>query len=90
MKRFFPAWIFPLLIAFSVGTVWLRLAAVRSSYAINKADRMISSLRAEREKAELKLAQLRSPKRLERLARERFRLQPPTTAQLIRLEATRL
>ena len=89
MRRFFPPWILPLVVIFSIGTVWLRLAVVRSSYAISKSDRMIASLRGEQEKAELRLAQLRSPKRLEKLARERFHLQPPSTAQVVKLEVTR-
>lgn len=50
---------------------------------------MIASLRAEQEKAELRLAQLRSPKRLEKLAREKFKLQPPGTAQVVKLEVGR-
>ncbi len=90
MRRYFPTWVFPFLIAFCIGTVWLRLAVVRSSYAINKSDRMIGSLRGEREKAGLRLALLRSPKRLEKLAREKFHLQPPSTAQVIKLEVKRL
>ncbi len=86
MKRYFPVWVLPLFIAFSIGTVWLRLAAVRASYSVNRADRLIAEVQKAREKAEVKLASLKSPKRLEKIARERFGLKPAQAEQVVRLK----
>lgn len=86
LKRFIPFWSIPILLIFSVGTVWLRLAIVRTTYEINEATRGIEQLRQEKEKLELKIAELRSPRRLEMLARTQFGLSQPKMEQVVRLK----
>lgn len=81
-----PLWAIPVLIAMAIGTVWVRLWSVRTTYAIDETDRMIRGLQREQERAELRLASLRSPKRLEGLARTRFGLAPPRRDQVIHLK----
>jgi len=83
IQRFFPLWVFSVLILMAVGTVWLRLAVVRTTYEINQLDKMIRNSSQERERLELKTAQLRSPRRLELLARKKFNLFPPKTNQVV-------
>jgi cell division protein FtsL len=84
-KRWMPFWVVPTLVVMAVGTVWVRLWIVRTTYSIDETDRMHRSLQQERERAELKLASLRSPRRLELLARTKFQLVPPRHDQVIHL-----
>jgi cell division protein FtsL len=77
MKKYFPLWIFPVLIVMAIGTVWLRLYVVRTTYEINQNDRMVANLQQESEQHQLKLSELRSPRRLESLAKVRFGLVQP-------------
>jgi cell division protein FtsL len=86
MKRWIPLWIIPVITVFSVGTVWLRLKIIRTTYAIHEADRNLAKTRHERELLLLKVAALRSPKRLENLARHQFGLVQPTAQQLVYLQ----
>lgn len=86
MKRWIPLWIIPVITVFSVGTVWLRLKIIRTTYAIHEADRNLAKTRRERELLLLKVAALRSPKRLENLARHQFGLVQPTAQQLVYLQ----
>ncbi len=86
MKRFFPGWTIPVLIAFAFSTVWLRLTVVRTTYELNEANKTLHNLKLENEKLELKVAQLRSPRRLEAIAKQRFRLSPPTPDRIIQLK----
>ena len=72
-----PFRVVPVLIVFAIGTVWLRLAIVRTTYAINQAERTGRDLRQEREELELKVTGLRSPRRLERLAHDKLGARPP-------------
>jgi len=85
-KKWFPLWIFPVLIGMAVGTVWLRLAIIRTTYDINQTEQAIRNAHQELEQTQLKLAALRSPRRLEGIARTRFGLTQPTSAQLIHLK----
>jgi hypothetical protein len=83
LKKWMPLWTVPTLIVFAIGTVWLRLAIIRTTYAINQADRGMNRVRQEREQLQLKLAALRSPRRLEALARTRFGLSQPRMEQVV-------
>ncbi len=79
-------WVIPVMILMAVVTVWLRLTIVRTTYEIGQTDRMIRNLKQEREKLELKLAGLRSPRHLEQLARTKFGLSQPRADQVVHLK----
>lgn len=85
IRRYMPAWTLPLLVIFAIGSVWLRLKVVRTTYEINETEKSLAEGRQEQERLELKVAQLRSPRRLELLAKSKFRLNPPKIDQVIRL-----
>ncbi|MCM2277642.1 MAG: septum formation initiator family protein [Oligoflexia bacterium] len=85
MKRWLPIWTIPVLIVMAIGTVWLRLSIVGTTYSIAQADRKIRELQQEREQLELKVTGLRSPRRLELLAKTRFGLSQPRSEQLIHM-----
>lgn len=84
-SRWMPIWVVPALILLAIGTVWLRLAIVRTTYAINQAERTDRELRQEREDLELKVTALRSPRRLESIAKSKFGLGTPRSDQVIHL-----
>ncbi len=86
MKKWLPLWVYPMLVVMAIGTVWLRLHVVRTTYEITQLDRMIRNLHQEREREELKLAGLRSPRRLESIARGKFQLEKPRQDQVIYLK----
>ena len=86
MKKFFPLWTIPVLIAFAFATGWIRLSVVQTTYELNEANKTLHNLKLENEKLELRVAQLRSPRRLEAIARQKFRLSPPTPEKLIQLK----
>lgn len=86
MKRFFPVWVFPILIAFAFMTVWIRLTVVKTTYELNQANKTLNNLKLEKEQLELKVAQLRSPRRLESLAKQKFNLNPPSPDRVISLK----
>jgi len=86
MKKFFPLWTIPVLIAFAFATVWLRLTVVQTTYELNQANKTLHNLKLENEKLELKVAQLRSPRRLEALAKRKFKLNPPTPDRMIQIK----
>jgi cell division protein FtsL len=86
MKKFFPLWTIPVLIVFAFATVWLRLTVVQTTYELNQANKTLHNLKLENEKLELKVAQLRSPRRLEGIAKQKFKLSPPTPEKLIQLK----
>ena len=83
--RWIPIWVLPLLVVFAIGSVWLRLSIVRTTYEIDEVGKMIRNTQLDREKLELKVAKLRSPRHLEALARKKFGLVPPNSEQVIRL-----
>lgn len=89
LKKWVPLWSIPTLILFSIGTVWLRLSIIRTTYAINETNRQIDHTRQEKELLQLKLAALRSPRRLEGLAKSRFGLALPEVDHIIHLQAER-
>ncbi len=86
MKRWLPWWAIPVLIIFSIGTVWLRLKIVRITYAIHEADQGLIRVRREKEQLLLKVAALRSPRRLESLAHQQFGLSQPRSGQVVYLQ----
>ncbi len=86
MKKFFPLWTIPVLIAFAFATVWIRLSVVQTTYELNEANKTLHNLKLENEKLELRVAQLRSPRRLEAIARQKFKLAPPTPEKLIQFK----
>lgn len=85
MRRWFPPWAVIVLIGFSIGTVWLRLSFIGASYSIDQSDRVIRELQEQKEKTELRVTALRSPRRLEILARTRFGLSHPKAEQIIHI-----
>ena len=67
----------------AIGTVWLRLTIVRMTYSVAQTEKMIRNLQHSRETAEVKLASMKSPRRLEALARSRFGLSQPHSDQVV-------
>jgi len=90
LKKWIPFWAVFVVVIFAAGTVWLRLAIVRITYAINQADHEIDRARQSRELLHLKVAALRSPRRLEVLARKKFGLSPPSVSQTIQMKKAEL
>ncbi len=86
IKKWIPLWTIPLVVLMAIGTVWLRLSIVRTTYAINQTNRVIANLRIEREKVAYKVAGLRSPRRLELIARSKFQLAQPKSDQVVYLK----
>jgi len=83
-----PLWAVPVLFAMAVGTVWLRLTIIRTTYEISQNDRMIRNLQQEREQQELRVTALRSPRRLESLARVKYGLTQPKADQVVHMRST--
>jgi cell division protein FtsL len=83
MLRWIPLWVVPVVLILSIGTIWLRLTMVKMTYRVSEMDRKITTLRHERERLTLELASLRSPRRLEKLARQSLKLSPPARNQVI-------
>ena len=86
MRSFFPWWTLPVLVLFAFATVWLRLSVVQTTYELNQANKTLNNLKLESEKLELKVAQARSPRKLEALARQKFKLNPPTPDRMIQMK----
>ncbi len=80
-----PIWVWPILLLFAAGTIWLRLAMVSTSYEIGQTDQRIANARQAKQDLEIEVARLRSPRHLETLARGRFGLEPPRANQTIRM-----
>ena len=70
----------------AIGTVWLRLTIVRMTYSVAQTEKMIRNLQHSRETAEVKLASMKSPRRLEALARSRFGLSQPHYDQVVHVQ----
>lgn len=86
IRRWMPLWALPVLILMAIGTVWLRLSIVRTTYSIGQSDKMIQSLKQAREQMELKVTALRSPRRLESLARTKYGMTQPRADQVIHMK----
>jgi cell division protein FtsL len=63
--------------------VWVRLQTVRTGYELSAARRLEHRLQQEQRELELEIATLTSPRRLERIARERLGMGPPTAGQIV-------
>jgi cell division protein FtsL len=88
-KRWIPLWSIPLIVVLAIGTVWLRLSMVRTSYAIDQTNQEIRALEQAKEQMELKVTGLRSPRRLEQIARSKG-LTQPRAEQVIHITGTDL
>ena len=86
MKHWLPRWIFPVIIALSALTVWLRLSIVKTTYSVSQTEKMIRNAKLEREQAKIRLASLRSPRRLEILSKTKFKLEQPRSEQVVYLK----
>ncbi len=86
MKKWIPVWAIVLIPLFSIGTVWLRLKIIRTTYAIHEVDQSLAKIRREKEQLLVRVAALRSPKRLESLARHQFGLAQPRSGQVVYLQ----
>jgi hypothetical protein len=84
--RWFPKWIFPVLLILSIVTVALRLKIVNTVYEINQTEKIITNSKRAKEKAAIKIAALRSPRRLEILSKIRFKLVQPEAKQVVYLK----
>jgi hypothetical protein len=84
-RKWIPLWVIPVVIVLAIGTVWLRLSIVRTTYAINQSEKEIQGLRQAREQMELKVTALRSPRHLEGLARGKYGLGTPRAEQIVHL-----
>ena len=85
-SRIFPGWIWPCIIVLTIVSVWVRLGVVASSYDVSQAEKTIRSLRLDREQIELRVAGLKSPRRLEGLARSQFGLSQARPEQVVHME----
>lgn len=83
LKKWVPLWVIPAVIIFSIGTVWLRLSMIRITYQIHEMNRTLDRTRQDKEILQLKLAALRSPRRLEGLAKSKFGLGQPKMDQVV-------
>jgi cell division protein FtsL len=86
MKHWFPKWIFPVLLILSIVTVALRLKIVNTVYEINQTEKMISNSKHEKENAAIRIAGLRSPRRLEIISKTQFKLAQPDAKQVVYLK----
>lgn len=82
-SKWIPLWVYPILLVFAVATVWLRLTVIRTGYDINQTEKMIRNLHQEQERAELKVAGLKSPRRLEQIAKTKLGLSQPKAEQVV-------
>lgn len=85
IRRWIPLWTVPLIVVMAAGTIWLRLTIVSMTYEVDQSQKMIRNALQDVERLELDVARLRSPRRLEALARMRFGLVPPRAEQVIHL-----
>lgn len=87
-KKIVPTWVYFALVLFATGTVWLRLNIIRTTYVINETNQAIEKSHQENELLTLKLADLKSPRKLEILARKKFKLSQPKIDQVIHFTRT--
>jgi cell division protein FtsL len=73
------------MVVMAIGTVWLRLSIVRTTYEIDQVDRQTHALQQAREQMDLQITALRSPRRLELIAHTKFGLVPPRAEQIVHL-----
>jgi len=87
-SEWFPSWIWPVFLLMTIMSVWVRLSVVKTTYDVSQSDRALRSLQQDREQIELRVAGLKSPRRLEVLARSKFALTQPRADQVIYLETS--
>lgn len=75
-------------VAAALFYVWAEITTVRLGYTLSQASDAHGSLLEVNRGLRIEVAALRAPERLERLAVERFQLEPPRTEQVIRLEGS--
>jgi hypothetical protein len=85
MKKYFPVWVWPVLFLFSVGTIWLRLWMIGTTYEINQMNQSIKNVQEQSEQSRLRLTRFQSPQQLQALAKKKFKLQSPQSKQIIHL-----
>jgi len=76
-----------LTVLLAIATVWLRLEVVKMSYDIGQADKQITVLKQDREKVELRAVELKSPRKLEPIAKQKYKLAPPSVDQIVYMNA---
>jgi cell division protein FtsL len=85
LKQWVPIWVYFVLIVFAVGTVTLRLTIVRASLNKSQIEKMLSNSMHEQDQLNSQLSQLKSPRRLERLAKTKYMLDTPMANQVMEL-----
>ncbi|MFZ9594493.1 MAG: hypothetical protein ACO3A2_00245 [Bdellovibrionia bacterium] len=85
VSRILPIWVVFALVVFAIGSVWIRLHIIRTTYAINEMHRKMEQTKQDSELLQVKLSSLKSPKHLEALARRKFGLLQPRMDQVIRM-----
>jgi cell division protein FtsL len=63
--------------------VWVRLQVVHAGYELSTARRLAHRLEQEQRELGIEVATLTSPRRLEKIARERLGMGPPTPGQIV-------
>lgn len=69
-------------VAAALFCVWSRLQVVKEGYALSDLNKEIKGLRVEHERLNLAAASLRTPERLEDIARNRLGMQFPAPSQI--------
>lgn len=87
MKRWKLAALVTGVMTLALSSVWLRLQVVRTSYEINQQDKLIKNLLLEKETLEAELARLKSPERLERLAKSEFQMEQASVNRILSVKA---
>jgi cell division protein FtsB len=82
-NRIAPVWAFFALVVFATGTVWVRLNIIHTTYAVNEINQKIEKAHQAGEILKLRLAALKSPKKLEELARRKFHFSQPRIEQVV-------
>jgi cell division protein FtsL len=85
VSKILPVWVVFALVFFAIGSVWIRLNIIRTTYSINEVHRKIEQTKQETEILGVKLSSLKSPKHLEALARKKFGLLQPRLDQVIHM-----
>lgn len=81
-----PWWGWPIVAVMATLTIWIRLSVVQWTYESTEAQRTIAALQQTYEQTQLEVTRLKSPKRLQELARTRFSLSPPAPQRILILE----
>lgn len=86
-ERRYVLWIFVLLFfVFAILSVWSRARVVSLGYEISRESRRLQEVIDLNEKLKAEVAMLKSPGRLEPVAKEKFGLLPPRNHQIVFLK----